>query len=779
MNEYYIISNNKVIGINSSFKKYLSNNNDNAPDIPKGVIEIDENTFKDIENINEIFIPDTLKDLSIKVFEKYDSIKINYNNIYLITIRKKDVYARYNKVYKLSGYFNDLNIYLDNNKGTLYEIPKWISCIGEFSFKENLKIKRVILNNKIAIFKEAFCDCHNLKEIINSNYIVDYGDDAFRNCIKLKEIDIPIDVLNIRSNVFLGCRNLKINLFNKDILTAKEFIIKQRNLFMNDRKDSFKVLKTRDYYYFINNDIVDKKSKKEFTYSNVINKHLGYIYKNKTYFEDNLETTYKIYLNTGIVPYDFISKNIKNTYIDNYLKYEKEFDKVILNKVRTISKKVSLNNKNEQVGRLTISQYETLLKLCIISGFFEHEEGIRKKSINLINNYLLPIDSTKGLNLSLNKLDNLFKNINSQNVTYNQEFSTYFLFNKDNLIKLIKKLSKSHQSFINTLLIKCGDSDIKYKHDDKYEDSLGLLHDEWIVYRNNNNDKQKNINNNNKSTVLSFIDWSLTLDEQTNYNNLKIDNKIIDLFSKYYNNEKALIKLDDVISNSNDICPYIFIPDKYLDKEYKNFNIANIHANDVFKKLEISKVKNINDINEIIKKEEELLSVEKDNFKAIILEKNSYIAAYSSCVMGNCANVTSTGCEYLYESYYDNSTQPFIIYNDKEPIANFRIDIDKKTGNASINSLEVISNVKFKYSNEDKNNIVYVFDKIINNFIEIYNKYNDINIKKISMGKLSNFDINDILEKHYKSTQDSFYIKKRIVCTPSTKNHFIVYNKEN
>lgn len=777
MEEYYIISNNIITGITNKFKNYILNNDFNAPKIPEGIIDIKNNTFKDIDELNEIYIPSSIKDLNIKVFSKFEKIKINYNNIYYIGLRKKDLYGEYNKVYKLTGYLDNLNKYLKDNNGILYPIPKWISCIGEFSFKDNQNIKEIIFNNEIAIFKEAFYNCQNLKSIIGSEYIRDYGDDAFNSCINLTSINLPLNIINIRSNVFKNCKSLKINLLNQEVLTAKEFTIKGRNLYLKNRLSNFKPLITKDNFYFIEDNKVSKISKKDFNYPKTINKHLGYKYQNKIYFTSNLETAYRLYKELKYVPYDFITKNIKPEYVNNYLKYSNEFEKVILNKCRTISSKKNLNSNNELIGRLTVSQYETLLKIAIISGFFEESDSIKRKSINLINNYLLPIDSKKGLNLSLNKLDHLFKNIDSQNVSYNREFSEYFLFNKNNLEKLINKLPKVYKTFINTLVLKCGDSPIKYKHNDKYENSAGLLHDEWFIYRNNNNDKHLNTNNNNKSTVLNFIDWSLSLGEQSSFDSLNINKEILDKFNSYYNSEKALIKLDEIISNSTKTTPYIFIPKDYTTITEEDFNVAHIYAPAVIKRIRVSKILNEEKINKIINKEQKNLLIENDNYKAEILNKSNIMIAYLNCVMGACSVVTSTGCEYLYEAYYDDSCQPFIIYKDDKAIASFRIDLDKETGNASINSLEVLSSVKFKYSNNEKEKIVSIFDKIINNFIKVYNKYNEIPLKKISMGKLSNFDINDILEKHYKTTPDSFYIKRRSVCTPSTKNHFIIYEK--
>lgn len=776
MNDYYVIENNTIIGLKDKFKSFLLENNNIAPPIEENINNIKSDVFNTIDEINEIYLSSSIKDLNIKVFERFENIKINYSNLFYITIRKKDLYGNYNKIYKLSGYHEDLNKYLDKSNGTLDNIPKWVSCIGEFTFKDNKHIKRVYLDHEISIFKETFKNCTNLKTIENSFFIRDYGDDAFNNCINLEKVEIKTNIVNIRSNVFKNCNRIKICLFDKDELNNNEFTIPGRNLYMKDRNYYFKVLKTKNDYYFINNDSVDIIKKNKFTYPNTINKYLGYKYNRKKYLEDYLETAYFMYKKLSYIPYDFILKNINASYVDNYITFMKDFEKNILKKSCLISNKEDIY-KDSTVKRINTTNYETLLKISIISGFFEKEEAKRKKSINLINNYLLPIDGNKGLNLSLDKFTKLFKNIDSRYVRYNEEFSEYFLYKKDNLKKLINKMSNNND-FINIILSKCGDSTIEYKHDDVYEKSHGLLHDEWIIYRNNNNDKHINTINTNKSTVLGFVDWALTLDEHNNFSSLNVDKKTIELFSPFYESEKAIIKIQDIITNSKGVIPYIFIPDNLCKTKNEEYVISHIYREPVKRAIEVSRINNEDKISNIINKEKDLITINEENYKAEILDKSSYLISYVSCMMGTCSVVTSNGCEYLYEAYYDNSCQPFIIYKNNKPIANFRIDLDKKTGNASINSLEVLSDVKFNYSLKEKKLIIKIFKEMIKNFISIYNKYNDIPINKISMGKLSNYDINDVLSLFFKTTDNSFYIKKRTICTPSTNNHFIIYERK-
>lgn len=53
--------------------------------------------------------------------------------------------------------------YLLDNNGKNLTIPKWVVFIGEYVFKNNLKLKEVILpKSTIAIYKQAFMNCSNL-----------------------------------------------------------------------------------------------------------------------------------------------------------------------------------------------------------------------------------------------------------------------------------------------------------------------------------------------------------------------------------------------------------------------------------------------------------------------------------------------------------------------------------------------------------------------------------------------------------------------------------------
>ena len=378
-----------------------------------------------------------------------------------------------------------------------------------------------------------------------------------------------------------------------------------------------------------------------------------------------------------------------------------------------------------------------------------------------------------------------------EDIKYNQEFATYFLFDKNNLKKLIKelKLKPNRCDFLKLLIENSGYSNCQYNHNGMYEQSKGKLHDKWLIYKANNNNKEKNIGIKKEKKVLDFIDWACKYGDGSyilnNYELSKEDYNDIYPFLKYYTELKPIKKLIEIFDLSKNIIDYIFLNnyDNYIDKSTKKLNISKVDsAINVFRTFEINYIKcgcGIK-VSKIIKSLEKKLITKKYNkIYAKIIPKSSKLVALSNCKMGHCANVKANGIEYLFESYIDCNTQPFIIFNsiNDEAIANFRITLNSKTGIGHITCLEVDTDVKFNYTDDEKKDIVSAFYNIISNFIDIYNSINDNKIKLITMGQISHCDINDILSKYFPILDCPISCNdNRRVVMPSEYNHFLIWN---
>ena len=75
------------------------------------------------------------------------------------------------------------------------------------TFANSEVITKVILPKDSIIIEKTFRNCHNLAEVVNSQYIISIGRSAFENCSNLTKVDLP-KVTTIEPYAFSGCSNL-------------------------------------------------------------------------------------------------------------------------------------------------------------------------------------------------------------------------------------------------------------------------------------------------------------------------------------------------------------------------------------------------------------------------------------------------------------------------------------------------------------------------------------------------------------------------------------------
>ncbi|MDR1869179.1 MAG: leucine-rich repeat domain-containing protein [Treponema sp.] len=89
-------------------------------------------------------------------------------------------------------------------------IPPEVTVIGDAAFRQNGRLKRVVLHNRVtAIGRNAFANCTGLVEIVIPSSVTSIGAGAFQNCSALTEITIPAGVTVIPDNAFANCKNLR------------------------------------------------------------------------------------------------------------------------------------------------------------------------------------------------------------------------------------------------------------------------------------------------------------------------------------------------------------------------------------------------------------------------------------------------------------------------------------------------------------------------------------------------------------------------------------------
>lgn len=812
-NCYYEVNNEghiiKIFNIDL-FNKFIFENNGEAPPIPKNASSIEENIFKDIYGIQKIYIPYSIKILPNNLFVNNKDVIINYANYYEIIVREITPDKKYELNYKLKN-IKDINLfnkYCDEHNGCNPDVPQGVTSVSDFVFKDNKKIEILKLpESTICLCKQCCKNCINLKKVYLSKKFLDFGEEVFYGCSSLSgTFDIPKSLCILRANVFKNCNNnLKIKVFDKYMCSLNNFLLKGDlknlpNIVNQDIRTTSKSLITNNYIYVLRDNKCYKITSK--TYSNL----LGF---DKNTGESKILIREIFYYNKGIkllsfiencnkynikLPMEKIICNTPDDKIEDFCKEYNSFCKKIIKEVRNISAYKTKNDNGELVGRLTKKQYYIIYALLFISGYFENK-NLKPKCFNLLINNIFNINSKGSTNnkMSLEEFDDIFEGLlYVEDIKYNQEFATYFLFDKNNLNKLIKtlKLKSNRCDFLKLLIENSGYSNCQYEHDGVYEQSKGKLHDKWLIYKANNNNKEKNIGIKKEKKVLNFIDWACKYGDGSyilnDYELSKKDFNDIYPFLKYYTEQKPIKKLIEIFKLSNNVVDYIFLNnyDNYIEKCTRKLNISKVDsAIDVFRTFEINYIKSecSNEMSKIIKNlEKKLVTKKYNNIYAKIMPKSSKLIALSNCKMGHCANVKANGIEYLFESYIDCYTQPFIIFNDEreETIANFRITLNQKTGIGHITCLEVDTNVKFNYTDDEKKNVIKAFYNIIKKFINIYNSINDIKIKLITMGQISHCDINDILSKYFSILDYPINCNEnRKVVMPSEYNHFLIWDK--
>ena len=135
--------------------------------IPNGVTTIDDETFMDFEELEEIIIPDSVEYIGKGAFKGCKKLK---------------------KV----------------------KLPSNLHILDDFAFSECVSLEEITIPASLHYFSYGvFSHCHNLKTVHTHNEINYIDDIAFYNCRKLENFDIPSNVTSIGRMALMGCESIK------------------------------------------------------------------------------------------------------------------------------------------------------------------------------------------------------------------------------------------------------------------------------------------------------------------------------------------------------------------------------------------------------------------------------------------------------------------------------------------------------------------------------------------------------------------------------------------
>ena len=197
--------------------------------VPEGVIELEPGSFRDMERVFHIKLPDSLTIIGNCAFSGCRSIREIHlpgslsklgnrygRNIFddcfslnkILVDESNDNYTSINGVL-FDKAITKLIKMPANSEVEHYSIPDSIVEICGNAFEGCHSLKSIELtDNVIKIGSGAFHDCISLQSIEIPNSIIELGSSAFENCSALQEIEIPNSIVSIDISTFKGCSSL-------------------------------------------------------------------------------------------------------------------------------------------------------------------------------------------------------------------------------------------------------------------------------------------------------------------------------------------------------------------------------------------------------------------------------------------------------------------------------------------------------------------------------------------------------------------------------------------
>ena len=202
--------------------------------VPYGVTEIESFSFRDMERVIHVELPDSLIKIGNCAFSGCKSLQEIHLPSKLSNLGKRygwnifdDCSSLNNIVVEVSNdYYTSINgILYDKEVSKLikmppncsvehFSIPTTVNEIVSNAFKGCSSLKTIELNDSVTkIGSGAFSGCVSLKNVEIPNSVIELGLSAFEGCSSLQEIEVPNSITTIHSSTFAGCSSL----YNIDI----------------------------------------------------------------------------------------------------------------------------------------------------------------------------------------------------------------------------------------------------------------------------------------------------------------------------------------------------------------------------------------------------------------------------------------------------------------------------------------------------------------------------------------------------------------------------------
>lgn len=204
---------------NSTLQKYVGESEDVI--VPEGILKIQELAFKGNHVIQKVNLPRTLDKLEDQSFKDCENLK----EVFFSSLPKECSGCAFCKCKNIAHTIvqNNRLIKVPQSTKGFYIIADGIEEITEGAFCECAAITEIIFPKSLKrISSQAFKDCKSIEKMVIPNDIELTSFDAFDGCEKLLELQIPdnliVDEVYLPANSYL--QSIKHPLFNKSCFFA-------------------------------------------------------------------------------------------------------------------------------------------------------------------------------------------------------------------------------------------------------------------------------------------------------------------------------------------------------------------------------------------------------------------------------------------------------------------------------------------------------------------------------------------------------------------------------
>lgn len=198
---------------------YLGDINAKIIHIPDGVSLVKSDAFKNCDDVEVIYVPNSVKEIEDGAFEGLKNL-YRFESEYasedgrclvikntLVGFAGKDILE-----YTLPSCITNLAPMVFSLNKHLYaiDIPFGVRTIGYQAFWGCEKLEKIVLPDSINVIgNSAFGGCASLVKIIIPDSVKVVGDSAFDYCTQLEEVTLPENLFAITGSLFSNCNKLK------------------------------------------------------------------------------------------------------------------------------------------------------------------------------------------------------------------------------------------------------------------------------------------------------------------------------------------------------------------------------------------------------------------------------------------------------------------------------------------------------------------------------------------------------------------------------------------